>query len=403
MDGLMTNEFQSHRETLWSRNLFCLASCQMTYTAAGAVCLVVSGLAGFYLADHKILATLPFALIHVATALVTFPLSLLMQRLGRKTCFIFGSFAGLAAAILCMTAIVVQSFPLLCAGSAVFGVFQATSEYYRFAAAESVAESAIRQAVAWTIGLSLVGVLVGPQFGALLDAVLAPPMFLGSYTAVALFSVSSAILAFGIEDKRSRVPVAHVGRSLGSALKRPTVGLALTASGVAFGVMVTAMTALPVAAVGCGLSVGATGGIIQLHLIGMFIPSMFASRLVSKYSARQLLSAGGIVMIGGLGCLFEAKAFIPFALGLFLVGAGWNFVYVSATEILARIPDPEERATAQGFNELLEFAIIAVCALGAGAFYVLMGWNILIVALAATSFCLLGVILASAVKPRFAP
>ncbi|MER8644440.1 MULTISPECIES: MFS transporter [unclassified Mesorhizobium] len=399
----MTNELQLSPRIFWSRNLLCLVSCQMAYTAAGSVCLVVSGLAGFYLADHKILATLPFALIHVATALVTFPLSLLMHRLGRKTCFIFGSLAGVAAAILCMTAIVVQSFPLLCAGSALFGVFQATSEYYRFAAAESVAERAIRQAVAWTIGLSLVGVLVGPQLGAVLDAVLAPPMFLGSYAAVAAFSIASAILAFGIEDRRSRVPVAHVGRSLGAALRRPAVGLALVASAVAFGVMVTAMTALPVAAVGCGLSVGATGGIIQLHLIGMFIPSMFASRLVTKFSARQLLSAGGVIMIAGLGSLFGAKAFIPFAMGLFLVGAGWNFVYVSATEILASIPDSEERATAQGFNELLEFAIIGACALGAGAFYVLFGWNTLIITLATTSLCLLGVILASTVKLRFAP
>ncbi|MCD0506296.1 MFS transporter, partial [Bordetella petrii] len=76
------------------RNARILALCQALYIAAISIDLTLTALTGHMLAPTPALATLPFALITVAGAAVTWFASLLMQRVGRRAGFALGGLAG---------------------------------------------------------------------------------------------------------------------------------------------------------------------------------------------------------------------------------------------------------------------------------------------------------------------
>src|SRR3954454_23898971 len=83
----------SASDRIGRRNALVLALCQGLFTAAVSIDLTLTGLTGYQLAPDKSLATLPFALITVAGAVVTLFASLLMQRIGRRWGFVLGASA----------------------------------------------------------------------------------------------------------------------------------------------------------------------------------------------------------------------------------------------------------------------------------------------------------------------
>src|SRR5713101_7068824 len=98
-------------------NVGLLAACQAMLFTNNATLIAINGLAGLALAPYAAIATLPV------------------------TCWILGggigTLWGIAGALLCATAMALQSFWLLCFGTLVWGVYNAYSQYYRFAAADA--------------------------------------------------------------------------------------------------------------------------------------------------------------------------------------------------------------------------------------------------------------------------
>ena len=70
-----------------------LAVCQALFTAALSVDLTLTGLVGYTLAPDKALATLPFALITVASAFTAIAAAFVIERCGRRLAFCLGGLA----------------------------------------------------------------------------------------------------------------------------------------------------------------------------------------------------------------------------------------------------------------------------------------------------------------------
>jgi dipeptide/tripeptide permease len=81
-------------------NVAILSVCQALAMAAGSIDMTLTALTGYQLAPDKLLATLPFSLITVAGAFVTFSASMLMKRIGRKLGFMLGATVGTLGVIL---------------------------------------------------------------------------------------------------------------------------------------------------------------------------------------------------------------------------------------------------------------------------------------------------------------
>jgi MFS family permease len=89
-----------------------LALCQALYTSALSVDLTLTGLVGYTLAPNKALATLPFALITVASALTAIAAAFLIERLGRRPAFCLGALACMAGGLVSVLAIWRHDFVL---------------------------------------------------------------------------------------------------------------------------------------------------------------------------------------------------------------------------------------------------------------------------------------------------
>ena len=85
----------------------------------------------------------------------------------------------------------------------------------------------------------------------------------------------------------------------------------------------------------------------------------------------------------GIGLVFDLLAIFIHALGdalgffwigLFLLGFGWNFLFVGGTTLLTKITNDENRERAQSINELAVFTAAALGSLLSGAVLARFGW-----------------------------
>src|SRR5215510_3064193 len=181
-------------------NVGLLTACRAMLFSNNSTLIAINGLAGLALAPTPMLATLPVTGWVLGGAIATMPASQYMKRVGRKAGLMHGAAIGIAGALLCATAIMLQSFWLLCFGTLVFGCFNAFGQYYRFVASEVAPMEFRANAVSLVLAGGLVGGILGPATSRLtID--LMQPRFAAAYLALIGFVlVTIAILS------RIRVP-----------------------------------------------------------------------------------------------------------------------------------------------------------------------------------------------------
>jgi MFS family permease len=362
------------------RNALVLALCQGLFTAALSIDLTLTGLTGYQLAPDKALATLPFAMITVAGAIVTLFAALLMQRIGRRWGFALGAATCAGGGLVSVWSVFHDDFWLFCLGTAAVGVFQAFAQYYRLAAADSVHgdENAKARAISTVLAGGVIAAVLGPALAAW-SKDLFPVLFAGAYLMVFALGLASALLLVAfyrdIEPDHEAAARADLpARPLGIVMRQP-ISLAAIASNVIGGaVMMLVMTAAPLAAVGCGYGIDDGANIIQWHLVGMYAPSLFAGRLIGRLGLPAILFAGMALCLACGAVATASTSLVAFYVALFCLGVGWNFMFVGGTTLLAQSYRPSERARVQGVAEMIRYAITALATLVAGALLERYGW-----------------------------
>ena len=79
-----------------------------------------------------------------------------------------------------------------------------------------------------------------------------------------------------------------------------------------------------------------------------------------------------------IGCLTVAlngNDIAHFMIALFLVGAGWNFMYTGGTTLLTESYAPAEKARTQGANDFIMFSTMALSSFSSGALVSSAGWE----------------------------
>ncbi|WP_138472884.1 MFS transporter [Poseidonocella sp. HB161398] len=355
-----------------------LMLCNALFICSISIDLALTGIVGFQLAPAPWLATLPFALITVGTALATWGASAMMARSGRRAGFLAGSAAGLAGGLVSVWAVRQGAFWGFCLGTLLVGIWQAFAQYYRLAAADGVAAAEKPRVISRVLAGGLIAALAGPALANWSRSWLGDPFFSGAYLAVAgLAGLSLLLLLFlpgtpgtpGAAQGAAAVPV-----RLADLAARPGYRAAL-ANAVAAGVaMMVLMTAAPLAALGCGLGVETGTSIIQWHLLGMYGPSLFTGVLIARLGLGRMLQAGVLVMAAAVAIGLSGASSAAFHAALLALGLGWNFMFVGGSALLAQSHAPEERARAQGFAEFLRYGGTALGALLAGPVLQAAGW-----------------------------
>ncbi len=367
----------SMRNPPWSegRQVGLLAACQAMLFTNNATLIAINGLAGLALAPNVSLATLPVTCWVVGGAIATMPASHYMKRVGRQAGLIRGAAIGILGALLCAAAIWQASFWLLCFGALVFGAFNAFGQYYRFVAAEVASPDFRATAVSLVLAGGLVGGILGPNISRF-TVDLIGPRFTGAYLALIVFVlVTIAILARIRIPDLSAAEQAAVGRPMAEIAKQPKYIVAVTVGALSFGVMNFLMTSTPIAMGVCGHPYGDAAFVISSHVVAMFAPSFVTGPLIKRLGVIPVMLAGAALNIAAVAIALAGVAVAHFWWALVLLGVGWNFLYIGATNLLTETYRPEERAKAQGINEFAIFTMMAVSSFSSGMIVTDAGWE----------------------------
>jgi len=359
------------------KNVALLAGCQAMLFTNNVTLISLAALAGFSLADNKMLATLPATAYVVGAALTTLPASFFMRRFGRQTGFQVGAVMGIAGAALCCLALWLHSFWLLCAGVLVLGVYNAFGQYYRFAAADAASHDFKAKAISLVMTGGLVGGIIGPEMSKHTRDMFAVP-FLGAYASLMVFClITMALLAF-IRIPQPSVAERHEPvRPLAQIMAQPAFVVAVTGSALGYGVMSLLMTATPLAMGLCGHAYDSAALVIEWHVIGMFAPSFFTGSLIRRLGVLRVMLAGAVLEALCVGIAVSGVQVAHFWWALTLLGVGWNFLYVGGTTLLTECYRPSEKAKAQGTHDFLVFLTTATSSFSSGLLMNRNGWEML--------------------------
>ncbi|MFZ1389109.1 MAG: MFS transporter [Thiolinea sp.] len=340
-----------------------LSLAQACYWFAVLVGISLSTVIGLQLAPSESLATLPYALISVGALAATYVLSMLMQRYGRRLGFQIGALAGAVAAGLAMLALSTQSFMLFCAASLLMGIYQASSVYYRLAAIDEMPAQQSGVAIGWVLSGSLLAAILGPSLARFANQSVTEPKYWGAYGLVAIFSVLALILISFLSTKPTTQTTSK--SSPASFLKLPTYWLGVGNTAFGQGVMMLMMLVAPLAMHQHHYSVDSGLSVIGWHIIGMFLPSFISGKLVDKFGAQYVLLAGlAVFALSALASMWGTTE-MHYHISLFLLGIGWNLMYVAGTNQYNKAYPAAEKGRAQGIAELV-IAIAAIIGVVSG-------------------------------------
>jgi len=308
-------------------------------------------------------------------AIGTMPASLHMKRVGRQRGLSAGTLWGIAGALICASAIWLQSFWLLCLGTLVWGVYNAYGQYYRFAAADVASGDFKPIAISLVLAGGLVGGILGPQASRWTIGLL-EPKFMGAYLALIGVAVATMLLLRFVRiPTPSLAEQAATGRPLRVIASQPKFIVAVLAGAIGYGVMNFLMTSTPIAMQVCGHPYGDAAFVISSHIIGMFAPSFVTGPLIKRVGVLPVMFAGALFNFLAIGIALSGVAVAQFWWALVLLGVGWNFLYLGGTTLLTETYRPEERARAQGTNEQAIFIMMAISSLSSGLTVTTAGWE----------------------------
>ncbi len=360
------------------KNVALLSACQGLLLTNNSILIAANGLAGYALATDKALATLPITTYIVGAALTTMPASLLMRRLGRRTGFTLGAAFGILGALICTYAAFAHDFWLLCAGTLVLGIYNATGQYYRFAAADSASIDFKSKAISLVLAGGIAGGILGPETSKISKDFFVQAAFAGSYFSLGVF----CLLAIGLISLIDIPPLTvaerkESGRPLTTIARQPAFIVAVLSSVTGYGVMNLLMVATPLAMVACQHPFSDAAFVIQWHVIGMFAPSFFTGTLIKRFGVINVMLTGVALNFACIAVALAGLEVAHFWAAMVLVGVGWNFMFIGGTTLLTECHTPSERGKVQGANDLAIFITMIVTSLSSGLLFTLQGWELM--------------------------
>ncbi len=344
--------------------------------AGTSLMVLIAGIIGTQFAPSPGLATLPVALTIVGVALSTLPTGSLLSRFGRRKVFISYGFLAVLAALLASLSLVYQSFGGFCMAAILMGWSGAAGHQYRFAAMESVSAEQAPKATSVLLFGGILAAAVGPEIAVGGQHLLATE-FAGSYLLLAgVYALGIILISFYRETRVSTGSQKIQGRPLLQIMRSPVIILAVAASAVGYGVMSFVMTAGPVSMhEHAGHDMQATKWVLQSHIAAMYLPSLVYPWLFSKMGYRGMMWAGVAALFLCLLIGSINTEFIHYWLTMVILGIGWNFLFLSGTNLLRHGYRDEERFKVQSFNDFLVFSIQATASLSSGWFLYHWGWQ----------------------------
>ncbi len=275
-------------------NVFVLSLALVFANSGPPVVTMVAGIISNDLAPFPYLATLPAAIMMVGIGLNSIPAALIMGRIGRKSGFLSAFSLATIAIFVVAYSVWIKSFVLLCIALFFVGANMAFVSQFRFAAAESVSPKFVGKAISYVLLGGIFAAFIGPEVGKQAKDLIPNAPFVGSFVALGgLYLAGIIVLTFYRNIKKTAQTDSDPSRPIFEILKQPGVVLAVASGVVSYAVMVTIMMATPIQMhIKDGYAMRYVTLIIQGHLLGMFVPSLFRGSLIQRFGIIKMMFAG---------------------------------------------------------------------------------------------------------------
>ncbi|MBR9842147.1 MAG: MFS transporter [Rhodobacteraceae bacterium] len=354
-------------DTTAKRSVIVLVLAQAFLGAQMPMIFTIGGLAGQSLASNPCFATLPISLIVIGSMLAATPVSMIMQKFGRRAGFFLGAGGGAIGAAIGAYGLYLNSFTVFLIGSLFTGIYMSAQGFYRFAAADTASDAFRPKAISYVMAGGLAAAVIGPQLVKVTSQAMVIP-FLGTYLTVIVINVIGSGLFLFINIPKPQAPSADApyGRTRWELITTPRIAVAVICAMVSYALMNLVMTSTPLAVVGCGFEQGMAADIVSAHVLAMYIPSFFTGHLIARFGTEKIVAFGLLILAGAGAVALQGVELENFFIALILLGIGWNFGFIGATAMLASAHEPHERGRMQGLNDLLVFGGVTMASLASG-------------------------------------
>jgi MFS family permease len=335
--------------------------------AGTSLMVLLAGIIGVTFAPSTELATLPIAMVVIGLAASTLPTGRLLGLFGRRPVFIAYSCLSVAAALTAAWSLAADTFVGFCGAALMMGWAGAAGHQYRFAALEAVHAELAPKATSMLLLGGILAAFIGPEIAVRGRHLVATP-YAGSFLLLTLSYLAGIVLiSFHRDQTHPEARQGGAGRPLRVIMRSPIVIVAVCAAAVGYGVMSLLMTATPISMhTHAGHSLDATKFVIQSHIAAMYLPSLLYASLFRKVGFGGMLWLGVAVYLLCLALAALDTEFLNYWSSLVLLGIGWNFLFLSGTNLLPFGYRPDERFRVQSSNDFMVFSIQALATLGSG-------------------------------------
>lgn len=357
-----------------NKNVLLLAICQGLITTGNILLVTISALVGQALSPSASFITLPVAAQMLGLLMATIPASLIMAKTGRKLGFSLGNSIGICGAALAFVALLNSNFWLFTAATFLIGIGIGFATLYRFAAIEASNNPAT--AISTVMASGVIAAILGPNLAVWVNQHFPAINYANAFVALAsLYCLAIFLLQLvkfkEVDAQTAKGPV----RPISHIVSQPKFMLAVFVAMVSYTVMNLLMTATPLAMHRHGFDLAASALVIEWHVLGMFLPSFFSGKLINWFGKNAIIVTGLLLIAACCFINLHGTSHTHFLLALFLLGVGWNFMFVSATQLVSECYQPQERAKSQAANEFLVFSMVTLSSLAAGWLEASVGWQ----------------------------
>ena len=325
------------------------------------------------------LATVPMTLMIIGIAISAPIASRFMSMLGRQKGFLFSSLLSCSALIICSIAIYLENFFIFALGNFLIGSSQAFIHQYRFAASESVAKEFIPRSISIILLLGIVSALLSSNFAEYFKDFFPSYLFLGSYIFLSFTAIIPFFVLLFYEETKNTINQSKFEiETIFKLLKNIKIIQSIVSAGLGYFTMAIIMTATPLHMhLVNKFTLFETSIVIQLHVIGMFLPSLFSGDLIKRFGNTNIIYAGVVILFLSILTNTFFDFYYSYMLGLILLGIGWNFLFVSGSSLLVVSYEEKDKFTAQGLNDFIVFSTQGIGSLSAGFLLYFSNWTVI--------------------------
>ena len=357
--------------------VICISSTIATFPPMAVVLL--GGIITSQIMMKDSLATVPMTLMIIGIAIGAPIASRFMSIWGRQKGFLFSSLLSFLALTLCSIAIFLENFYVFALGNFLIGSSQAFIHQYRFAASESVTKEFIPRSISIILLLGIVSALLSSNFAEYFKDFFPNNLFLGSYIFLSFTAIIPFfVLLFYEETKTSNNQSKFQIETIFKLLKNIKIIQSIVSAGLGYFTMAIIMTATPLHMhLVNKFTLFETSIVIQLHVIGMFLPSLFSGDLIKRFGNTNIIYAGVVILFLSILTNTFFEFYYSYMLGLILLGIGWNFLFVSGSSLLVVSYKEKDKFTAQGLNDFIVFSTQGIGSLSAGFLLYFSNWTVI--------------------------